>query len=481
MQNLLQQQLARVRTAVLALAVLSGGANCASSGEREAEPSATRQGPDAVGSASVAPTWTTEVDTLADAVVVRTGIATDAETELHLIEELRIGEAYEQDERVLGDARFVLPAPDDGVYVWDNSATMLREYDGKGRFRRDVGARGDGPGEYRSANGMVRLKDGRLVLWDPRNLRMSLYDSLGRTVADRRHPSTLGIDNWRGLLVDTADAVYALSWFRSVAVGREAYPGEREGYLVLSAQGEVRDSVMRPPSLGRPAVLVSRMSGGAMIWDYVPFAAQPRWTVSPLGYVVSGVGSRYAITLHRPDGPLRIERELEPVAVAAREKSEAEAAVTADMRTVNREWTWNGPAIPSVKAFFTDLRTSAEGRIWVERVVGAALQDSASAPSGIIAPRGSGAEIIPRRLTAQQERHAFDVYSPHGYLLGTVQVPLRSRITYMRGDRVWGVVIDDMGRTEVVRWRVEPSLAARERAQASAVVIPCTSVGKCDA
>ena len=216
------------------------------------------------------------------------------------------------------------------------------------------------------------------------------------------------------------------------------------------------------------------MTGGAIIWDYVPFAAQPRWTVSPLGYVVSGVGSRYAITLHRPGLPLRIERVLAPVKVTSEERAVAEAAVTADMRSVNRQWTWNGPAIPSVKAFFTDIRTSAEGRIWVERITGnaPAVQDSASTPSGIIAPRGAGAEMLSQHATAPLERYAFDVYSTHGYLLGTLQVPLGSRITHMRGDNVWAVVNDDMGRSVVVRWRVEPSLAARERAHAAAVARP---------
>lgn len=461
--------ISRVRVLLLLLAAVSAGVSCASS-ERDDESSTTRQSSDGVNSAGVNPTWTTVVDTLPDAVVVHTGIATDADTELRLMEELRIGDAEDEGERALGDARFVLPGPNDGVYVWDHSATMLREYDSGGRFRRDVGARGDGPGEYRSANGIVRLKDGRLVLWDPQNLRMALYDSLGRSLAHWRHPNTLGIDSWRGLLVDTADAIHVLWWFRSVAVGRQAYPGEREGYVVLGAEGELRDSIMRPSWLERPAVLVSSMNGGAMIWDYVPFAAQPRWTVSPLGYVVSGVGSRYAITLHRPDLPLRIERELNQVKVTSQERAEAEAAVTADMGRVNRQWTWNGPEIPSVKAFFTDIRTSAEGRIWVERVVGGepAVQDPASSPSSIIAPRGTGAEMIPQRMTAQQERHAFDVYSPDGYLLGTVQVPLRSRITYMRGDNVWGVITDEMGRSVVLRWRVEPSLAARERAHATA-------------
>lgn len=456
-----------VRIAVLILATLASGAGCTSS-EREEKPSTTRQHADESRAGSAAPTWTTTVDTLTDTIVVRTGITTDDETNLRLVEELRIGEDPEDEERALGDPRFGLPGPNNGMYVWDQSATMLREYDADGRLLRDVGGKGAGPGEYRSANGMGRLKDGRLVLWDPQNLRMALYDSLGRTVAHWRHLGTLGIDNWRGLLVDTADNVYALSRFQSVAGGREAYPGEREGYLVLDRHGEIRDSIMRPSWLARPAVLVSRMNGGAMIWDYVPFAAQPKWTVSPLGYVVSGTGSTYAITLHRPGAPLRIERVLKPVAVTSHERSAAEVAVTTDMRSVNRQWTWNGPAIPSVKAFFTDLRTSAEGRIWVERVMDGepARQDSSSAPSGILAPHGSGADRILLPTTMPQERYGFDVYGPDGYLLGTVQVPLRSRITYMRGDQVWGVIMDDMGRAEVVRWRIEPSLALREHAQA---------------
>ncbi len=133
----------RLRTAALVMAVLSTAPSCATN-ERDGDTMMTRGVLDEAETIADGPTWTTKVDTLPDAVVVRTDIANDAETALRL-------------------------------------------------------------------NGLVRLKNGRLVLWDPQNLRMTVYDSLGRTVTHWRHPSTMGIDRWAGLLVDTADAVYAMS------------------------------------------------------------------------------------------------------------------------------------------------------------------------------------------------------------------------------------------------------------------------------
>ena len=74
---------------------------------------------------------------------------------------------------------FVLPAPGNGVYVWDGGLTALRQYDSTGTFVRQIGREGGGPGEYGFANGIVRLRDGRLALWDPRNTRFTLYDTAG--------------------------------------------------------------------------------------------------------------------------------------------------------------------------------------------------------------------------------------------------------------------------------------------------------------
>ncbi|HEY0929867.1 MAG TPA: 6-bladed beta-propeller [Gemmatimonas sp.] len=430
--------------------------------ESERDASAAPSGASGDTAAVVTLTWATAIDSTRDTVVVRTDSVSDAETAVRLVEELRIGDANDDDPRVLGEIRFVVPTPRGGVYVWDQSATQLREYDDRGRFARDIGRSGAGPGEYRSANGIMPLSGGRLVLWDPQNLRMALFDSTGHSLGHWGHHNTLGVARPGGLLVDSTDAIYVVTWFRKEPKPKDYYNGKYEGYVVLSADGAVRDSIQRPYWLPEPALVISRFSVGAMIGDNVPFAAQPRWTVSPFGYVVSGVGNRYAITLHRPDRPLRIERDVSPVPTTPQERTASEAAVTANMRTVNPQWTWNGLPIPRVKAFFSDIRVAADGRIWVERpVAGAPVEyDSAAVSPDIVPPIGAGPAPGTRE---KREQLAFDVFSRDGYLLGSVQPPPESRITFMRGDYVWGVVSDDMGRSVVVRWRIEPSLAARER------------------
>ena len=453
------------RRRLILLTLFAVSANCSTT-DHSKDSSRVRPKPAQSIPNGVLRAWTSTTDSSHDGVVVSTGPVSDSVTAMSLVEELRVDD--ESDSRgAFGDVRFVLPSPNGGVYVWDQSAISLREYDESGHFAREIGGRGDGPGEYRSANGIVRLKDGRLVLWDPKNLRMTVYGSNGRSIGQWRHLSTIGVDSWRGLLVDSSDAVYALGWFRAGDGLKEVSPSEREGYIVLDERGQVRDSVLRPPSLPRPSILVSRITSGAMIWDYVPFAAQPRWAISPLGYVVSGVGSRYAITLHRPNSPLRIERDISPTRVTSRERAAAEASIAADMRSVNRQWTWNGPAIPSVKSLFNDIRVSAEGRIWVERSLDSVIAgpDPATSLPAIVAPRGSGTELVRQNAEALETRSIFDVFSAAGYLLGTVQLPLGARVNYMSGDRVWGVYSDSLGRPTVVRWRVEPSFAAREREQ----------------
>lgn len=73
----------RLRTAALVMAVLSTAPSCATN-ERDGDTMMTRGVLDEAETIADGPTWTTKVDTLPDAVVVRTDIANDAETALRL-------------------------------------------------------------------------------------------------------------------------------------------------------------------------------------------------------------------------------------------------------------------------------------------------------------------------------------------------------------------------------------------------------------
>lgn len=101
----------------------------------------------------------------------------------------------------------------------------------------------------------------------------------------------------------------------------------------------------------------------------MPFAPQPEWAVDRVGDVVSSVGDRYALTVHRAGAPLRIERDVAPAPVEPGEKADAEEFAIAAMRQMDRSWHWSGLPIPDVKPFFGEIRPAADGRLWVRRAL----------------------------------------------------------------------------------------------------------------
>ena len=449
---------------------LTLAAGIAACGDSHDDPAATREGTGGDGTDAVAsaPPWRTVTDTVGDTIVVRTVGATDEAAALRLVEVLRIGELDDADEYRFADVGLVIPASGNGVYVWDRIIGALRQYDAAGGFVRRIGSFGRGPGEYQAANGLVQLRDGRLVLWDPENLRLNVYDSAGGVAGSWRYPSTLGVRFPWGLLADTVDNVYAIHWFRPTDGKRQALPAEREGYRVLGPEGRIRDSLPPPPWLPRSTVIVAMGQEGGGITSRVPFAPQPSWTVSRFGYVVSGVGDRYAITLHRPGAPLRIEREVEPVPVDPDEKANAEEIAIAEMRQLDRSWRWNGPRIPDVKQFFSAIRPAADGRIWVQRAVrGVPTEPGEESPEPALVPPigGAGGPPIPIPPSRWRDPLVFDVFAADGRFLGTLAVPERVRVLHMRGDHVWGAEMDSLDVPSVVRWRIEPSLSPRERSR----------------
>ena len=189
----------------------------------------------------------------------------------------------------------------------------------------------------------------------------------------------------------------------------------------------------------------------------VPFSAQVSCARGPHGWFACGHGDRYAITLFRPDAPLRIERDVARVAVQADERASEEESVTAMMRRTDPSWRWSGPAIPAEKPYFRSLELDADGRVWVRRSQpGARIPDEELAERG--APTAGGPPPIPPRRW--REPLAYDVFAPDGRLLGHVPVPRGTTLHHMRGDTIWGVQRDSLDVQYVVRFRVEPSLAA---------------------
>ena len=76
---------------------------------------------------------------------------------------------------------------DDGnVYVMDSKAQHIKKFDTDGKFLKLIGREGQGPGEFSRPTGLVCSGD-KLVAWDMRAFRFSLFTLEGEPIKSVRH------------------------------------------------------------------------------------------------------------------------------------------------------------------------------------------------------------------------------------------------------------------------------------------------------
>ena len=376
-----------------------------------------------------APALAVERDTIADTVVVRTLAGSVWGDSVQLVEELRIGQLDGDDAYTFGQVREMAVSSDGTIYVYDAAVRALRAYDASGRYLRNIGAQGAGPGEYREIVGLAVDRDDRLLLRDPRLGRIAVFSSTGEPLASWPMPSSLYTND--ALRADTTGHVYARILTGAIEPGR-AWP---MGLARLARDGRVVDTLPAPTwSEARPNTAV-----------YDP---QVLWTWHPHGYFVTAFGARYAVDLRRPDAPvLRIERVNQPqIPVPADERAELDS-IFAALRRQQPSGGGEAPTpVPATKPLIRELATGADGRIWVRpyqpSVERAEPVDTTLPP-----------ERRPRRWT---EPTVWDVFESDGTYLGRVPLPGRATLHAMRGEHAWGTVRDGDDVPYLVRWRIQP-------------------------
>lgn len=414
--------------------------------------------------------WESVTDTLGDTVVVRTVSGSVWGGNAELIPELTIGEFEGADAYIFGDIGSLAVAPDGAIYAFDRQAKALRKYSADGEYLATFGREGGGPGEYKQPDGgLTVLSDGRVLLRDPGNARINVYSPEGATLGS--WPIRGGWFTSDPLFRDTADHVYHRTTFNEGA----ADEGDRWlGLLRFDPSGEVVDS-LRAPDTGFEAPVLDVSTERIRMRNSVPFSATEEWTFSPLGYFVHGVGDRYAVDLHRPEGVLRLARDVGPVSVDPDERANQEERTTHNMRRVDPSWRWNGPSIPDVKPPWKDVMADADGRIWVQL-----SRPGERIPEGELAEEGGGVRILggggpsePAPPSRWREPVVWDVFEPDGRYLGEVRAAEGMShwpVPVIRGDRVYAVMRDEMDVQYLVRYRLVPEgsrggdLDSRERA-----------------
>ncbi len=194
----------------------------------------------------------------------------------------------------------------DGSLVVANSSTMeLRFFDARGRHLRSIGRRGAGPGEFRAMTWVARAAADTILVFDWSQRRMTIFDSAGKFVR---------IASWGQLQVSPAGVFAGGALLGTRIVGAWPFRG---------AAGEVRfDSVSfwrvskADQVLSLTSVLANHeifglemtVSGSRLVVPMDrPFGSRLAWTVIGDTLVYSSSSGR-AISLIGPTG--RVVREL---------------------------------------------------------------------------------------------------------------------------------------------------------------------------
>lgn len=390
-----------------------------------------------------------EHDTIGDTLVVRTLAGSEWGEEIVLEPEVRIGVFEGEDHYMFGQVRSLAVAADGSIYVMDQQVPALRKYAPDGTYVATFGREGGGPGEYKSPDGgLVVLADGRVVLRDPGNARLQVYSPDGEALAT--WPIRGGFNTGSPMVVDTAGILRT-----QVLLDPEAGVTDwRMGMAGIDTRtGEPVDTVPAPDWKYEAPTIIATFSSGdnrSTSVNSVPFSPQPSWAFSPLGWMVGGLSTRYAVDQHMPDGHvLRIERVAQAVPVQADERADAEEQATWGMKRTQPDWKWNGDPVPTRKPAFRQVLTGLDGRIWVMVHVPAERipDDQLDRPSD---PQA-------RPPSRWREPVAFDVFEADGAYLGRVAAP-EGFATYprplFRGDHVWGIVRDAFDVQYVIRFRI---------------------------
>ncbi len=330
-------------------------------------------------------------------------------------------------------------------WVFDRASASIFVFGPDGNLIRMVGRRGGGPGEFSQNGGMVVLANDSLAQWDSNNARISFFDSAGVFVRQWSVPGGFGTSN--GLFTDASGAIYLK---RPVTPPREGEILGRMGLVRLREGGAFGDS-LAPPDLPVPRESYVAHNEGSTSSMGSSFSPSYHWAWTPGGEFVAADGGKYEVVLARRDArPLVIRRSMTPVSVEGAERDLERDIITASLRRVDPSWSFSsGPPLPTTKAPLQGVRTSRDGRIWVQVAVPSELIPEAQREL----PWDS---LVPVRQFRTPP--VYEVFDRDGRFLGRVALPSRAVMIEADGDFVWGIELDDDDLPEIVRWRIEPGL-----------------------
>lgn len=342
----------------------------------------------------------------------------------------------------------LLPVENGRFWVLDGGSTpRLRVYDSDGRYVRNVGAMGMGPGEYMTPIGLALLPDGRIALRDLRPNRVTLYRQDGSLSETVQLPSPLRWPRGGGypIQADTAGVLWL-----PFASGARPGPGRSPAFLRLRPDGAIVDTISFPrlPDVDGGSLQVERRQASgnvARIGIPLPYQVGAAWSWTPSGRFAVARTDVYRVTLVANE-------DAAPSSSAGRSSPEAQTVIER-----------NEPPIPVPDGERRVLRRSLE-----ERLAGMQLRDRVSIPElprskpvlkglsygmdgSILVFRSAPSELVDGEWV---EGTVLDVFGADGAYSGSVALPHELGGLRFTGDHILAVTRGPLDIQVVRRYRL---------------------------
>jgi hypothetical protein len=306
--------------------------------------------------------------------------------------------------------------PGGQLYFNDRSNKTVHVFDSTGKFIRNIGRGGKGPGEFQYISGLFRDAQGRIVVIDDVLGRLTTFDSAGHVVSTRDVPMRYGGSLWGGV-IDTD--------------GRVIHAAVSQGTPLLHWLIQY-DSLYHPiDSMSFPWIL-----GQAFMWKSggaayaVPYSAHQIWQATPTHNVWIGMTNEYRIARinWKGDTTLIVERtDYESIPVTAHERD----SCLEDLKPYIAKGVVVDPSrIPKVKPPLVMFTVDDRGFLWVEPYL------------------------------ATETGKVWDIFDQEGQYLGRIHSPVAllntswDRKPIIRGNRLFAVGSDADGNPAIVFARI---------------------------
>jgi hypothetical protein len=227
---------------------------------------------------------------------------------------------------------------------------------------------------------------------------------------------------------------------------------------IRSRDGVVADTISEPVWPRKQPTVSATAPGRPSPTEYpVPFTAAPIATISPLGYLVSGIGDHYAVELHQGTLLVSIRRTVQAERVSEKERNDERSRIEGYLRAIDPLWTWGRASVPATKPYYTSMLVALDGRIWLTREMQTTPRITTIPAAAVGAgARGPRTASRPRSVVASGPERAgvHDILDPSGAFVGQVSVPPRVFVVTARGDSVWAIAYGEDDVPSVKRYRI---------------------------